>query len=563
MCRFLRFVVEESLNGRESDLKESVIASAVFDRDGSYEPGNDPVVRVEARRLRAKLEEYYRSDGAAAAIVIKLPKGGYSPVYEQVESSPKRTRWKPVALAAAVIAAGVATWFGVGAIRDPRPASPSVAVLPFSNLSPQTEIGYFCDGLTEQLIDVISHLDGVRVPGRTSSFLFRGTNTDLKTIGAKLGVRHVVDGSVRKEGDRLRITAHLIAVDTGFQLWSQTYERKLSDLFALEDEISQAVANALRVRMTPKIQKRRTGNSEALRLYLLGRFYWYESRGNTTDLDRAVGYFEQAIQNDPGFAMAYASLARAYSRLEALAPDARENPFPKAKSAARRALEIDETSVEAVVALGVIKLFEWDWPGAEREFRLALTLDPKSAQAHGEYAFYLAAMGRISDAIEESALSLDLDPLSLAENLRHGNMLMYAHRLEEAAARFRKAAELEPKSQWPARGLGRVYLLMDKYPDALAQFAGNPLWTAITLASAGRLEEARKVTLPQLNNWVELAAYWSALGETEKALASLDKAYRARSTDLSSLKFDPQWASLRGQPRAQAVLKDMGIAGQP
>jgi TolB-like protein/Tfp pilus assembly protein PilF len=425
-----------------------------------------------------------------------------------------------------------------------RFASRSVAVLPFLDLSPTREFSYFCDGLTEQLIDVLSRVDGLKVPGRTSSYQFRDGSGDLRTIGAALHVNHILEGSVRKAGNRLRITAQLIDVDTGFHLWSQTFERQLEDIFALQDEISRAVSNALQVRMKGSGSRIPTRNDKALRTYLEGRYRWYQN-----DFVTSAGLFQTAIQKDPGYAMAYAGLARAYARMDS--PEA----LPKAEEAARRALEIDETLTEAVLVLAIARLRDWDWAGAEREFQRALKLDPQSAEAHGEYAIaYLAPKGDIEHALRESARSLYLDPASPFDAIRHGVLLTDARRYQDAETQLLNASRRQP--EYARRHLGKLYLAEGKFPEALEQFSNEPIWRAVTLARARRFEEARRVPLPGGDPYAAL--YWAAVGDSDRAFALLEEGRNSHSLVLTTL-VSPVWDPLRKDSRFAKLLTEIGL----
>lgn len=424
MSRFLRFVVEAALQGRAGEIKEYSIGVEVFDRPPSYDPRSEPVVRVEARRLRSKLEAYYQGEGRNDPILIELPKGSYVPLFHQRETAPPRfTHRKAAAIAvAAVVLAGVVYWSARRAQRKGArtAAISSVAVLPFTDMSPQKDQEYFCDGLTEELIQELARVDGLRVAARTSAFQFKGKGVDIRRAGEQLKADAVVEGSVRKEGNKVRITAQLVSVADGYHLWSATYDREFADLFGIQEEISRSIATALRRELAGRsLTTRYSRDPQAYDLYLYGRFYWRKTSPEA--VAKARRYFEQAIEKDPRFALAYAGLADSYASsvlLEEREPAGRMENLAKAKMAARKALEIDPALPEAHVPLAVASCRLWEWREAEREFRRAIELDPNYATAHNLYAnTYLAPRGELADAFRELKQALELEPLDLATNV--------------------------------------------------------------------------------------------------------------------------------------------------
>ena len=349
LARFLQFVVEQHLEGKDDEIKESVIALEVFGRGPDHDPKQDSIVRTEAGRLRARLGEYYVGEGKNDALVIELPKGGYAPVFRQAAVEPtitssgpavnsprpglrarlekyyfgRRETRKPVARKNWHSAAGwigllaVAALSGLAVFRSARKSSiprpeKSIAVLPFLDLSPTKDQEYFCDGMTDELISELAKSDGLRVVARTSVFAFKGKPQDVRQVGKQLNVATVLEGSIRKDGDHLRITAQLIGVPDGYHLWSESYDRELKDVFAVQKELSRSIAGALQVSLGgPPPAVRDTSNLEAYNLYLLGRYHW--SKRSEPELDAAVRDFEAAVRLDPTYARAYAGLADAYS----------------------------------------------------------------------------------------------------------------------------------------------------------------------------------------------------------------------------------------------------------
>ncbi|MBI3696829.1 MAG: hypothetical protein HY238_18580 [Acidobacteria bacterium] len=315
MSRFLRFTVERALRGEGDRLKEYLLGVEVFDRRSSYDPRIDPIVRVEARRLRSKLEKYYETEGRGDPVRIDFPKGGYSPVLRERDRA------------------------------APAPERRTIAVLPFANLSSDPENEYFSDGLTEELIQALTKVEGLRVVAWSSAFQFKGKARDIRQVGRQLSVDTVLEGSVRRADDRLRITAQLVDVSDGRYLWSQIYEREMKDVFAIQDEISRAIADTPRIKLTGALVKPYTVNLEAYNLYLRGRFNW--NKRTEEGLRKAIEYFEQALAGDAQYAPAYCGLADCYSMLGQYGLSPPREVMPQAKAAATRALDIDEALAEA------------------------------------------------------------------------------------------------------------------------------------------------------------------------------------------------------------------------
>ncbi len=463
LSRFLRYTVEETLNGQTDKLKESLLGIDVFGRKPSYDPRVDAVVRTEAVKLRARLREYYESEGREDEIVIDLPKGGYIPAFRHREkpssklprrSSPSRTRrreWKPAVATVLVVAFLAASVYLISKARTrsagaSSPQLASIAVLPFADLSPDHDQEYFCDGMTEEIIDALAKVNGFRVVARTSSFAFKGKQQDIREIGKKLNVATVLEGSVRKDGNRLRVTAQLNSVADGYHLWSETYERELKDVFTVQDEISRAIVDTLQLKLANSARQPRppSANVEAYDLYLQGRYHW--SRWRSEGAERAIEYFQQAIQKDPNYAAAYSGLADSYAWMGFFGALPPNEAMPKARQAALKALALDDTLAAAHTSLGYVKsLHEFDWPGAEREFKRALQLNSGDSDAHFGYGItYLAPMGHLDEALHEMQTAHDLDPLSPITNTYLGLAYHLVGNRHYAAAHFRKALELDP-----------------------------------------------------------------------------------------------------------------------
>ena len=562
LSRFLRYTVEETLAGEGDKLKESLIGTEVFGRKPTYDPRTDAVVRIEAVKLRARLKDYYESAGASDDVIIDLPKGGYVPAFRVRETAPavdvaplaqapaKRRSFLIGGLAGIVILAAVL--YGVTRHRrgsDGRvPELSSIAVMPFTDLSPQRDQEYFCDGMTDEIIDELTKIGGVRVVARSSSFAFKGKEQDVREIGQKLNVGALLEGSVRKSGNKLRVTAQLVSVADGYHLWSETYESEVKDVFAVQDEISRAIVGKLQGKLTrapgTKVAAAIPENFETYDLYLKGRYHW--SRWRTEGAEKAIQFFEQAIAKDPKYASAWAGLADAYTWLGFFAAKAPNEAMPKARAAAEKAIALDDSLAAAHVSLGDVKaLYEFDWPAAEREFKRAIELNPGLADAHFGYGIvWLAPMGRMQECLQEMKLAHTLDPLSLSTNTYLAMAYDFAGREDTAIAQYKTALDLDPDFAEAHLNLATVYMDRRRFDLFEAELRkaqnGAPesrieLTRALSYAAQGRKAEALRIAAKweQLANVVyfrptSIASVYAILRDKEKALAWLERAYSER-----------------------------------
>jgi eukaryotic-like serine/threonine-protein kinase len=451
----------------------------------------------------------------------------------------------------------------------------SIAVLPFVDLSPEQDQEYFSDGITEELITHLSRVEGLKVPARTSSFQFKDARTDVREAGGRLGVVHVLEGSVRKAGDRLRITVQLINVENGFHVWAETYERRMSDVFAMQEEISLAVVDALRLHLVGGAagadSQRPTPHVGAYELFLRGRFFANQRTENS--LARAAEYFQQAIALDPRYARAYVGLADAYIGPRNSAPSER---FLRARELVTTALALDSTLAEAHTSMGwILMWYDRDWAAAERHLQRATTLDPGYLWAQQWYGAYLAAVGRNEESLAAGRRAQQLDPLSVAANTHVGTHLLYLGRYEEAIQQYRKALELDPDFFMARWGLGRAFLHLNQPAEAIRelQYPGTdylgffqPALLGHAHAVAGQEAEARRI-LSELRERrdrgeyvapTEFAAIHLGLGEREAALDWLERHEADRGARIF-LKIDPIFAPLRTEPRFQLLLRRLGL----
>jgi serine/threonine protein kinase/Tfp pilus assembly protein PilF len=458
---------------------------------------------------------------------------------------------------------------------------PSIAVLPFTNLSTDKEQEYFCDGMAEEIINALSQVEDLRVVARTSAFVFKDKREDIREIGKKLNVETLLEGSVRKSGERLRITAQLVKVSDGYHLWSEKFDRDLADVFAIQDEISLAIVDKLKVKLLgderEKLLKRYTQNLEAYDLYLKGRYHW--NRRMPEALKKAVAHFEQVIQKDPSYALAYAGLADCYSMLAQVYVLPPKEAFPKAKVLASKALEIDETLAEAHTSLAfVLGYFDWDWAGSEREFKRAIELNPKYPTAHQWFAMVLVKLGRTSEALQEIHKALELDPFSLIINTSAGYVYLFAGLEDKAEEQAEKVLDMDPTF------IGSYFILMDmnerkrKYDEAvevglkgfsLAGFISQQELTSLreTYESSGWIGYLRKwlemnqsrAEQGQVLNY-HIASLYARLDETEKAIDYLEKAYDEHDYNLDDLLVNDVFNKLRSDQRFSALLEKMGLS---
>ncbi len=474
---------------------------------------------------------------------------------------------------------GLATAVGAGVTE----VIESIAVLPFMDMSPDSDQQYFGDGMAEELITALTCLDGLQVAARTSSFRFRGDAPDVREIGKLLGVETVLEGSVRKSGDQLRITAQLVSARDGFHLWSETYDRELEDVFAIQDEIANSIAERVRAALLSDgpapvgdqpLVRRHTEDVTAYNLYLKGRYSW--SKRTAGALKRGIRFFEQAIAIDPNYALAYAGLADSYSLLGWYRYLPSEEAFEKTRAAARTAVEIDDTLAEAYTSLAYAEfLYDWDCESAQSHFERAIALNPSYPTVRHFYAEYLMATGRFEEAHEQMRRGQELDPLALGIATGVGWTLFYLGRYDEAIDEYHGILALDPHFVILPWFLGPAYVRAGQPEAAINLYeswierTNHPGLVALlaqALSAAGREDDARRIcadleqrarteTVPA----DYLALVYASLGENEKAFEALDRAVDERCWTLVFLGVDPTFDELRAEPRFQAVVERVGV----
>ncbi|MCA1601055.1 MAG: tetratricopeptide repeat protein, partial [Acidobacteria bacterium] len=465
--------------------------------------------------------------------------------------------------------------------RNTEVAIESIAVLPFQNRSTEPDTEYLSDGLAESLIYRLSQLPNLKVSPTSSVFRYKSREVDPIKVGQELGVSAVLAGRIVQRGDNLTISAELVDVRHNKLLWGEQYDRKMSELLATQREIAREIVDKLKLRVSGQekgLAKHYTESNEAYQLNLKGRFYW--NKRTPEGLHKALEYFQQAIDRDPNFALAYSGMAETYALLggpEAGGDMPPNEVLPKAKAAALKALEIDESLAEPNVALAHVTLFyDRDWARAEREHKKALELNPKYPTAHHWYAVYLSAVGRHSEALAEIRQAQELDPLSLSINVWLGRILALSGQLDKAIEQLRKTVEMDPNFVLAHYRLGGAYEEKGRYDEAVNEFrqvsklSGGKLpgiaGLAHAYALAGKRGEAQK-HLDELlklskERWVSpalIGMIYAALGDNDKAFAWLDEADKAHDLSIVRIKSDPRFASLRSDPRFDELVRRVGI----
>ncbi|HKP31037.1 MAG TPA: protein kinase [Gemmatimonadales bacterium] len=463
-----------------------------------------------------------------------------------------------------------------GSTTEGRAAQKSVAVMPLTNMSADPENEYFSDGMTEEIINALAKVPGLQVASRSSCFAFKGKPIDVREVGDKLGVATVLEGSVRKIGNRIRIAAQLVSVENGYQLWSETFDRQLEDVFAIQDEISRAIADALKLRLVrdQNALVAHPTNLEAYNNYLKGRFHF--SRDTEAGLRKSLEFYQHVLLQDPGYGRAYAGIADCWCSLadDWVAPD---DAYPRAKSAAQRALEFDPDLAEAMTSLGkVLAWYEWNFAAGEQHLRRAVALNPNYAEAHWSFGSVLPAVGLLDEAIGEMRKALVLDPLYPQYSRWLSRFLLYAGQLDAAMDQGQQTLELAEDSFQSYLDIGCAWFERGEAERAMEWFRrGQSLKTAVraydahivrALAALDRLEEAHEI-MTRLEDESKrtymrsevLAMGYASLQDYDRAFRCLEKAYQARSAGLIYLHVDQAYKALRSDPRFATLVGRIGL----
>ncbi len=553
-------------------LEEIINKALEKDRELRYQGASE--LRTDLKRLRrdtdsGRLAATSSTATAAAPVAVAVP-APVAPLWWRTKTA--MAGGASLAMAAIALTAWLALAPGRGKAIN------SVAVLPFANQGGDPNTEYLSDGITEGVINSLSRLPQLRVMARTTVFRYKGREDDPQKIGRDLGVGAVLVGRLQPRGDLLTVQTELVDVASGAQLWGEQYNRKLADLLVVQDEISREISDKLRLRLTGEEKSRLAGahavNPEAYQLYLKGRYEW--NKRTAQSLKDSIGYFQQAIERDPGYAQAYAGLADVYNVMDTYLLLAPQETFPKARVAAMKALELDDTLAEGHTALGVVRShYDWDWTGSEKEFQRALELNPNYANAHYFYGWTcLIPLGRFDQALREMKRAQEFDPLSPIINTNLGLTLYLARQYDAAIEQLRKTIALDPHFRAPHAALSSALQQKGRYAEAVEEFLQSA--TAITEQQSAELRKAfassgwkgflqkRVEVLLENRKRTYVPAYFVAvnyalLGDKEKALEWLERAV-AEHENVIFMNVAPNFDELHGDPRFQALVRRVGLS---
>jgi serine/threonine protein kinase/Flp pilus assembly protein TadD len=557
-----------------SDLERIIHRALEKEPEDRYQHVDDMV--SELRRVQKQSTRVSRASLAST----KIPETSQPPREAVSETPvPEKTR-HTLLISGALVGVAVIAVAGYFLFFTTHKAIDSLAVLPFINASGDPNTEYLSDGITESLINGLSRLSNLSVMSRSSVFHYKGKDTDPQVAGKELGVKAVLAGRVTQRGENLIVSTELVDVSNNHHIWGDQYNRKLSDILSVQEEIAREISRNLSVTLSgeeeKKLTKRSTENVEAYQLYLKGIFYWNKRKAD--DLQKALGYFQQAIEKDPNYALAHAGLASTYVLLPEYAGVKPKDAVPMAEAAAKRATELDPTLAEAHAVLGLLlSSFRWDWDGAEREYKRAIELNPNYPTTYHWYCILLRTEGRFDQALATITRAQELDPLSLVIGWNVAEILTLMQRYDQAREQYRKMLELDPNFPGARIGLGWLHVQQGKYPEAIKEFQAvrqilgpDDSYGLEALgymyAKSGKKEEAVKVLnhLLALSKQgssvsVEIAVVYAALEEKEKAFEWLERGSDEKNPLIGYLRVDPEWENLRGDPRYAALLRKLGL----
>jgi TolB-like protein/Flp pilus assembly protein TadD len=617
---FLHLIVEHALMGDVDGLRERMIGAEMFGRPVDYDTGSDSVVRVKATEVRKRLAQYYLETDRKPSIRIELPSGSYVPRFHfeplhtaalpqgeaappvdvehsisdgnggllhssagPLEATPQHStrKWyrSPRLLIGIALGLALLTLIGYTGFKkwsgDSRARSEirSIAILPLENLSGDPKQDYFADGITEELINDLGQVSTLRVISLTSAMSYKGTKKTLPQIAHELAVDGVVEGGVQREGNQIRISAQLIDARTDRPIWAHTYVRDMTNVLTQQGEVAQAIADEISTNVTPQEQARLAHNSptdpEAQDLYMHGLLL-----RAVDDCKNAIGYFDQAIAKNPGYAQAHSALASCYGRLGESGRMPYQEAFVRQRTEALKAIELDDSLSEAHAELANTAMtLEWNWPVAAAEFRRSLELNPNSATSHEKYAFYLVRTGRPQEAIAEMERSVDLDPVSGSTFHSEGFIYYFSRQYDQALAVTRTVRDLNViLPDWNFL-IGDIYAEKGMYAESIASFLKSESGPyslghlGNAYARAGQVDAALK-TISQLEEHIrtdgvgryEIALVYTGLGRKTEAFKWLEESYKAHDVGLLYLKVDPPLDPLRSDPRFDDLVRRVGLS---
>jgi TolB-like protein/DNA-binding winged helix-turn-helix (wHTH) protein/Flp pilus assembly protein TadD len=530
---------------------------------------------------RPKVIETIHKGGYRLLVPVEPMNGNGVPLTETANTkAPSRPRNLTARLAVALGVLAISVLLIAALVWSPSGQRyDSVAVLPFADAASDSDTQYLSDGIAEQVINDLSQLSTLRVMAWTSVSRYRQSQTDVRAAGHELGVNAVLTGRLSRDGDHVILQTELVDVNRGSQLWGTRYERNISEVPGLQQQLSQDIASNLRVRLTgseqEKIQRRYSANPAAYELYLKGRFFW--DKRTKKGLDQAIEYFQQAINTDPNYALPYAGLADSYALLDDWGETAPRDSFPKARAAAQKAIALDDSLAEAHVSLAMVReAYDWDWAGAEQEFKRAIELNPNYATAHQWYGLYLAGLGRFSEAEAEVRRAQKLDPLSPIVNMALPEVFTWEGRYDEAIAEYKKIIALDPSFPGSYGNLANLYERKHMYSEALdtmqplLSLKGTPnsaaemrrIYSTSGYAAVIRKELEKDLQDRKQGKYrspVGIAASYSTLGDEQQALEWLERGYEERTSGMQYLAVDGEFDSIRNNPKYQYWLGVLGL----
>jgi TolB-like protein/Tfp pilus assembly protein PilF len=592
---FLRLIVDHALAGRGDSLKERMIGAEMFGRPVDYDTANDAVVRVKATEVRRRLAQYYLESKAELPVRIELPVGSYTPKFlwltpaaeaaDSRQGPAKSDEAEPPSLdrislrswilvGAAFGLLGVVGVYGYKRLTNPVAGVEirSIAILPLVNLSGDPSQEYFADGMTEELIEELGRVPTLRVISRTSVMTYKGTNKKIPEIARELQVDGIIEGSIGREGNRVRINAQLVDSRLDKNIWTHSYDRDLTSVLELQSDVARAITDQIQIELTPQqqAQLKRTQqiNPETVELYLKAM-----ERMNSGDPKSAIDLFRGAIDKDPAYAPAHAGLANAYGWMGEAGWMSYSEAFSQQKAEALKAIQLDDSRPEPHLDLGAAAMNQsWDWDTQRKELQRALELSPNAAAVHWAYANYLNRVGLAADAVAQAKLAIQLDPVSSRSYMSTSFIYYYARQYDQALAQIQKAVALHPDPAEVFFPLGVIYAEKGQYDQAIQEFQrlGNVPHAlghmGNAYARAGRTSQAREI-IPKLKTHVdtsgigryEIALVYAGLHENDKAFEWLEKAYQVRDKGLTYLKADPCLDPLRDDPRFHPLLQRVGF----